>query len=280
MAETVSGVVLDPDGKPAPGATVRVGPLGSSTARETKSQADGTFVLQGCKPGREPLSAELGGFAPATMEIDVKSSLDPVTIQIKHGKTLHLRLVDKRGDPIPNAKFILNTLPFPGPDGRVPRAIQAEFEGKTGQDGRLVWTNAPDTKLDFAIFAKGFMEDEATVQPDDQEHTIQLKPALTASGSVRDAATGQLIPKFRFGTGWPSLETNGVTPRWSPLDRFWPSFSGGEFRHTYEEAVLVGVTNRGYILKFEAEGYQPFITRLIAADEGEAKLDVSLQPAQ
>jgi len=35
-----------------------------------------------------------------------------------------------------------------------------------------------------------------------------------------------------------------------------------------------------YVLKFEAEGYQSFTTRIIAADEGEAKFDVRLNHAQ
>src|SRR5258706_4847756 len=53
----------------------------------------------------------------------------------------------------------------------------------------------------------------------------------------------------------------------------------GQFRHSYEEADINGVTNPRYILKFEAEGYSPFVSRAIGADEGEVRLEVALKPA-
>ena len=45
------------------------------------------------------------------------------------------------------------------------------------------------------------------------------------------------------------------------------------------ESVVCDGTNAGYVLKFEAEGYSPFISRAIAWDERRVQLDVNLSRA-
>jgi hypothetical protein len=42
---------------------------------------------------------------------------------------------------------------------------------------------------------------------------------------------------------------------------------------------LGGTPNPGYIFKFEAEGYAPFVTRPVALNEGDVQLDISMQAA-
>jgi hypothetical protein len=122
---------------------------------------------------------------------------------------------------------------------------------------------------------------DVKVRPDGREHSITLAPALTVSGTVRDAATGQLVPDFRIITGDQVRDPadGTVTPRWSDLDRFWLRFHGGSFHHAYDEPVVGDPPHPEFILKFEAEGYAPFITRPVQADEGEAHFDVLLRAA-
>ena len=68
----------------------------------------------------------------------------------------------------------------------------------------------------------------------------------------------------------------------SPRREDWYKFGGGKFR--LEPTHLLDTNgdarNRGFVLKFEAEGYAPVLSRVIRADEGEVQLDVSLVPAQ
>src|SRR5262249_49272435 len=82
-----------------------------------------------------------------------------------------------------------------------------------------------------------------------------------------------LIPKFRIVTGRPEPEG----PYFSNMDRFVLNFAGGEFHHAYDEAVALG-ENAGYLLRFEADGYAPSVSRVIAPDEGSVQLAVSLRP--
>jgi hypothetical protein len=70
-----------------------------------------------------------------------------------------------------------------------------------------------------------------------------------------------------------------VGGHWSSIGRFWLSFSGGKFHHFYEEPARGGTPNPGYIFKFMAEGYAPFITRPVALHEGEVQFDVALRAA-
>ena len=57
------------------------------------------------------------------------------------------------------------------------------------------------------------------------------------------------------------------------------SFAAGKFQQVLQAPVVTGRTNRGYILRFQAEGYEPFVTRVFRADEGQVQLDVKLSKA-
>ena len=155
-------------------------------------------------------------------------------------------------------------------------------EIKTDKQGRVAWENAPDQEMLINVHKSGYMlVSGVRLRPDRQEHEITLPPALTVNGTVTDSSTGKLIPRCRLLCGWPENypSEDGIGPSWSTLDRFWVSFEGGVFRHTLEEAMIVGKPNPGYVFKFKAEGYAPSISRAVAPDEGEVRLDIKLQPA-
>jgi len=281
-AVVLHGLVVDSDGAPVPDAKVLVGTIGSSSRRETNSQANGTFTIGGCKPGKNLVSAEGGGFAATTREIEVTDESEPIRITLQRGKTLRLRVMDQAGQPVRGAHIMLETFPTGQADPKRPRSVQADFHAKTDAEGKAVWENAPDAELILDFQASGFMRvDGVTIQPDGKEHLVTLPPALVITGTVRDAENGQPIPRFRIITGWPSPDhaTGKMNALWSAIDRFWLTFTGGEYRHAFEEPLVVGTENRGYLLKFEADGYAPFVSRLLGANEGEVRLDVILRPA-
>lgn len=281
-AVTVRGLVVDTTDQPVPGAKVIVGIMSEVNSRETTTQADGTFQVAGCKPGRSLLSAEASGYAPTTREVELTADSEPFRLTLAAGRLLRLRVVDNRGSPVPQAEIWLRTLPHQGPGARAGESlpVQIEFHRQTDAEGRVEWDTAPDRDLYFDIAASGYMrENEVKVRPDGMEHEVVLSPALTILGTVRDAASGEPIPRFRIITGWPTpdLATGTTNAAWSTIDRFWLSFEGGRFRHVFEEPVLGGVKEPAFVFKFEAEGYAPFVTRVVRADEGEAQFDVRLR---
>lgn len=126
---------------------------------------------------------------------------------------------------------------------------------------------------------------DVRLRPSDEEHVVVLQPALTISGTVSDAKTGMPVPKFQIVCGWPETIDNEQRVRLIPsdrfnlIDRFRRTFFGGTFRYTMEEPLIIGIPNPGYVFKFEADGYAPFLTRVFTPDEGEVEFAVALEPA-
>ena len=275
----VRGVVVGPDDQAISDAKVFVGGQGESGKRETTSGIDGSFTVAGCKPGKNLVTAEAKGFAPVTVQIQAAADSEPIRLKLEAGRALILRMVDQMNRPVPGTYVWLRTHDRHTLSASNPPPLQASFSPKTDADGRAIWEDAPDRELTFDFQAAGFMRlNDVKIRPDGQEHVISLPPALTVFGTVRDE-NGQPVPRFRIISGWPGSPADaGVM--WSTLDRFWLSFAGGEYRHSFEEAVVSGTANRGYVLKFEAEDYAPFVSRVIRADEGEARIEVTLRSAQ
>jgi len=292
-AVTVRGIVLDSDGASVPDASILVGKRGMSDSRQGTSAPDGTFDIRGCAMGTNYLTAEAKEFSASTMEVVFNEDSGPFKLMLQRGKLLRMRVVGQAGEPVVGANVWLDTFhnrPFNAPDyGITP--VQASFDGKTDKTGQMLWSNAPDSELEFDIAASGYMrKSEIKVHPDGQEHLITLSPALIISGTVRDAETGDLIPRFKMITGWP--QTNWVPDpadsaklltkvegRWPTIERYWVNFSGGTYKHVLEEPALYSDPNPGYVLKIEAEDYAPFISRTIAADEGNVQLDAAMHRA-
>lgn len=280
-AATIEGNVVDADGKPVPNAKVMVGHISESGRRETTALVTGAFVISGCKFGDNLLTASAPGFANTTEEINITMNSPLYIITLSKGNVLKLLVQNPDGAPIPHASAWLDTLnqgPVNSPHFNVKRA-QVDFNGKSDSNGKIIWSNAPIGELKFEFSAPGYIRSEDFYfTADGQEHVVTLSPALVISGTVRDADSGELIPHFKMGIGWPeqNYQTGQTNGHWSSIARFWPEFSGGIYSNSLEEAAIGGMPNPGYVLKFEADGYSAYVSRVIAPDEGHVQFNVSL----
>ena len=278
---SANGFVTDVNGIPVPNAKILVGFYGMTGNRTGKSLADGTFSVLGCQPGKQLVTGEAPGFAPTTLEAELNENSEAVHLVLKPGKTLRLRVVDIYGTPIPQA-YIWHRNFLSGPiDQRKP--VQVDFSPRTDKFGRASLNNAPDVEMEFDVQATGFLRDDGIkIRPDDTEHLITLSKALVVHGTVLDDSTGERIQKFRIAQGWPEWNPiDGTTnAKWINIGRFWLDFQGGSYSKMFDESLVSGTENRGYFLKFMAEGYQPFVSRVIAANEGDVELNVTLHQAQ
>lgn len=284
-AVTVEGHVVDTQGQPVSDAQILVGLLDETGSRKGTTAFDGAFRVMGCRPGKTLLSVQANGYALLTLTIQATTNAAPFILALKprNALPLRLRIVDQAGSAISNALIRLNTLPRPSMTMKEtgPPPVQAKVNTTVDAEGRWVWDSAPDQELEFDLAAPGYCRvNRYKVVPDGKEHTIVLAAALAVSGTVCNAA-GQSIPKFRIICGWP--ETNSldgvVTPRWSAEDRYWMNYTGGQYWHTFVEAINGNNSHPSYMLKFEAEGYAPFISRPILGSEGKVQLDVKLSTA-
>jgi hypothetical protein len=80
-AGTINGVVNDPSGASVPGATVTLTHMVSGFERTAKTESDGTFVFQNVPPNPYHLEVEAAGFANASQDVTVRSSV-PVALKI------------------------------------------------------------------------------------------------------------------------------------------------------------------------------------------------------
>jgi RNA polymerase sigma factor (sigma-70 family) len=283
-AVLVRGSVVDPEGQPVADAHVLVGYQNVSGTRETKTRPDGSFSVGGCRPRENVLTAEAPGYAATTLAVNLGTESEPFQLKLQHGKLVKLRVVGPNGNPISKADVWLN-MPessSDNPPNQKPAPVWVDFHRKTDNDGRLEWDSAPDQDLKFDVSASGYTRSRAvTVRPDGEEHLVTLTPALTISGTVTDTTSGRPVPRFRIITGWPNWNRadNSTTIQWSTFDRFWLSFEGGKFHHGYEESASGGTVDPAFVFKFEADGYAPFISRVVKAAEGEVRFDVTLRPA-
>ncbi len=285
-AVSATGMVVDSAGSPVADAKVSARRSNESYRREGTTGIDGGFTLRGCPPGALLLSAQAEGYSPTTVEVELLPDTAPFRLVLRKTEevrlqVLRLRVVGHEGQPISGASVSLVTF---APMGAKPNLV-------TDSDGRAVWDEAPDAQLTINFSARGWRPVRGySVHPDGQEYTVKMLPGLTISGIVRDAVTDKLIPEFRIIAGWPepALDvTSGnlarsATPAWSSDERFWLTFGGGSFRHTFEESpigVIDPEDDPGFVFRFEADGYAPFISRAVATGEGEARLEVALRPA-
>ena len=284
----VRGLVTSPDGQALPDADVVVGNApGELGARKAKSGSDGTFQVPGCQPGKNRITAEAKGYAAKSIGVELSdTNSGPFQVSLAPGKVLKLRVIDDDGNPVPQASVALLPRPdLPMSGDPEPTAPPIRFNRQTDDQGRLKWDSAPDAELTFIVSAPGHMiKRDVKVQPDGIEHAVTLGPGLAVWGTVRDATTGQPIPRFRIIAGWPErVPIGGATfiedtnrAHWSSFERDWYSFGGGKYELSYGAPMIAYQPNPVYMFKFEADGYRPFVTRVMHATERKVQLDVAL----
>lgn len=279
-AVAVRGRVLDPDGQPVAAARILMGKRSSPYSRETVSLADGTFDLAGCQPGKNLITAEAEGWAPSTQRIELAVSGHAREIVLSRGEPLWLRVVDRKGQPISDVRVSIHLrgILAGDPDTMEPPPLQCDFQARTAADGGVIWDHAPDQDLYFYFGAPGYRAlEEVMVRPDGREHVVTLSPALVVTGTVRDASSGQPVPRFQVVRGWcsPSSER----PIWERAEGDRTSFFAGQFRYVLPDRSIAGEPDAPCRLRIQADGYAPFESRTIDPAEGEVRLEVALAPA-
>ena len=262
---TISGNVTDETGKPIAQAAVFCSNAADSFRPfRTTTNDEGVFSFGNCGEGQgQYIVVRADGFAPEIKNsLWFKADMPPIDIVIKPGKTLRAKVVDTDGTPIPKAVFFVErwgALSYPSQvlDGR------READG----EGKFVWENAPAGEVAFTIQAGNHraLRGQAIIA-DDSEHTFTLRPAMKVSATVVDAKTGLPIPEFVIVTGYRFQGRAQIS--WDPNQ---PGIGrNGTFERHYDESY-------DFVIKIEAKGYAPSISREILLSETEVKLEFALE---
>ncbi len=179
----VDGRVLAPDGNPLAGAQVLVGfdhaHWDGPRPRRTKTDIEGSFTIEGLKPGPMPLMARATGYSAVQQELTVLASgRQGVTLRLGPEARITGRVLDLDGEPLAKARV--------GVEG-VPRFVAATT--LTDDAGRYVLSglSAGRARL-VARHEETRAEIELLLSSDaDSEWSPRLQPIPTVAGVLLDA---------------------------------------------------------------------------------------------
>jgi hypothetical protein len=221
------GIVSDEKGYNLAGAKVGSGMFFPEN-HTIDTMSDGSFVLRALSPGENFITIMADGFAPQRIPVEISSNTAPLAVRLKPGGVLRLRVLDKAGLPLSQARVSLE-----GWQGR----NTLMWNGLTDGGGRIVWSSAPLEPVTFSVLKEGYFSSrQDSLTADGQEHTITLRPQLTVSGRVTDSKTKQPIATFKAVPDPNRDETAYGT--------------NGHFQLTFTEF------SQPLVVRIEAEGYQ------------------------
>ncbi len=259
----IGGTVTDPDGAAVAGATVAQG--GDRFGREyprTTTDENGRYRFAHCKPGPMVLTVVARGWAPDLRQINVHAELGPVDFQLRKGRTLRVRVVDKEGNGLPGVWMAPDTW-------RSHRTLTGlGIPRETDAEGRWVWDWAPDDAVLFDVLKQGYMSlRRQSLTAREEEYVITLRRPLEISGRVVDAESKKPIGAFRVvpGIDW---DREGGSPSWMRYNV--KDGKDGAYSHQFSEPYPK------YLVRIEADGYLPMVSRPFPADEGKATFDFEL----
>jgi len=260
---SITGLVLDQNDQPIAAANVSQGPdRWGSHYPETKTDPAGHFQFANVPPGRLILTVQLDGYAPELTNLDATTQSDPVVFHLATGGTIHGRVIDTTGRPVPDANVVADTW-------RGYRSLA--WRANTDADGRFVWNSAPPDDVQFGVSKKGFLSLYASnrtgLRPSPEEQVITLVPAPHVQGAVLDADTGQPIPIFKIIPGAPSIDIPG--------DTVWQYYQSIVFADgQYQFDLTFGTWSN--LLRVEAEGYETTNSPTFGTSESNLILDFRL----
>jgi hypothetical protein len=257
---TVAGRVLDVEGKPIQWATAAQGAdrFGSDYP-SARTDGEGRFEFRHARPGQMVLTVQAGGYAPDLRQILVREGAEPVEFRLERGRTLRGRIVDKAGNPVAGAFVAADTW-------RGYRSLQ--WRVNTDDRGRFQWDDAPRDDVLMDMGKQGYMSlRHYSLTASDQEQMITMHAVLRIAGRVVDKETGQPISRFTLVPGYDSGDGRPV---------YWDRrnarlLTDGRYETGFSEP------RPGHLVRIEAEGYLPEVSRVFDDSEGHTTFDFALR---
>ncbi len=257
---TMTGRVLDEAGQPIAGARVARGSdlRGNEATGEATTDAAGQFSMPGVPPGALILTVEARGHAAELKSLTAGPGPPPVEFRLGPGHTIRGRIVDAHDKPIAGA-------PICADQWRGHHSLR--WNARTDADGRFRWDDAPADVVLIDLGALGYNAKrfwEAT--PDAPEKTISMRRPLHVRGGVTDADTGRPITAFTLVPGYTWENVPNV---------WWRNERASELSGLSYDVHLSTEAGLG-VIRIEADGYLPEISRSLKDDEEDAVVHFAL----
>jgi beta-lactamase regulating signal transducer with metallopeptidase domain len=219
---TLTGVVVDPTGRPVPGVLIKTGYGAGNRQRglEVRTDANGRFKLEHLTKRQTVLTAypdqfaitsaiadlttnktrvPLRGDSTAAVELTETALVSEIRLILAAQRTLTIRVVDGHEKPIAGARIDADEYRSEG--------YVLDFTGRTDADGVLMWSNAPISG--FAVNAtvpNSPLRQKIRVLSRQDEIRFRLREGMNAElvvgGIARDSQTGDPIKldSYKFRT--------------------------------------------------------------------------------
>jgi RNA polymerase sigma factor (sigma-70 family) len=257
----IAGRVVDREGHPVRGARVRRGDAWAGSDQPiVETDQDGRFRLEHVPGGEATLTAQAKGHGPAVIKFDVRPEAASAELKLGIPRTIVGRVVDAQGKPVAGVQVAA--------DGWR-RLRTLDWKTDTGSDGRFRWDDAPRDPVWITAYGEGFIAVRNREVPVSEAETIiKVTKVLTITGTVLDSRTRKPIEAFTL--------IPGMVDRFDESSTYWnrresSRRNGGRYEIRFTEPA-----DHGHRLRIDAEGYAPGISRPIADEEGDAKVDFEL----
>ncbi len=260
------GQVTNPDGEPISDAIVFMGKhryVNDREKRTARTDEQGQFSLTNVSPGSTMVTVAAQGWAPEMRSVAVRREMEPVDFQLAEGNAIKLLVTDIDDEPVEGARIMLE-------QWRQAQTLPQEiYQGHTDAEGVWESNSLPAEALRFSVYKQGYMQAENTnFSPDGEQHTVVLPWPLAVSGNVVDAESGLPLEKFDIvqGIDWGNVHQQTHWERHNVQQG-----TNGKYHteFTYPRA--------GHLVRIEAEGYKPGISRVIKTNEGEVTINFQLE---
>lgn len=191
---SISGRVTDAEGQPIRGATITIGrDRWGRLEAPAACEMDGGFRIGALEPQSTWLTAAAPGCAPQVVAVEVRAGAPRVNFALVPGKTTTIRIVDSEGRPLPNVRVVADTWQ---------RFRTLWWDGRTDQNGEVVWSDAPDEPVEYHILLGGYVaRRNDQLAPREEPHVIELQREVSVTGIVTDT-NKQKVPEFKVTLGY------------------------------------------------------------------------------
>jgi RNA polymerase sigma factor (sigma-70 family) len=250
---SITGRVLNREGRPIAGASVKLGRRGWYSNSKTDDQ--GRFQFRSAAAAETLMSVQADGHAPEVRSVQLRDGLPPLEFRLGPGRTIRGGVADSQGKPLANAYVVVSSSNEPQVASR---------RSSTDAQGRFVLEHAPNDRVFLSAGKDGYQSQRLAIEPSVNETAFKLVAGapLRVRGTVTDAATG--LP----------IETFTVVPSVHPGDTLILDSAkvhrGG--RYVFSEVKY----RQPYTIRIEARGYLSLTSPQYPPDGGEQVFNVRL----